>query len=141
MFRPDFREGNARICWKSIELVTLAVGLVGTATACLANYGWHWFKESLFFVIWSAAPYGLLLLGNHIARRLVKSPLLQPVTALLAVALTTLSLMAYFGAVLKPNHSSGMVFAILPLCWMIAIPVVLTGIVVGFLAVVQRRMR
>ncbi len=141
MFHPDCQEGNGRSCWKSIELVTLAVGLVGTATACLANYSWHWFKESLFFVIWSAAPYGLLLLGNHIARRLVRSHIMERVTALLAVALTALSLMAYIGAVLRPNHSSGMVFAILPLCWMIAIPVVLIGIVGSFFAVARWRMR
>ncbi|GAK58948.1 hypothetical protein U27_05923 [Candidatus Vecturithrix granuli] len=127
------------ICWKRIEIVMLGVGFVGTATACLANYSWHWFKESLFFMIWSALPYGFLLVGNHIACRVVKSRLLQPVTALIAVALTALSLMAYIRAVLSPNHSSGMVFFILPLCWMIAIPVVLTGTVIGFLMAARWR--
>jgi uncharacterized membrane protein len=137
MSDPDFQKSG--IWWKRIEIAALVVGLVGTATACLANYGWHWFRESLFFMIWSVAPYGLLFLGNRIARKFVRFHLVQPVTALLAVALTALSLMAYLGAVLKPNHSSGMVFAILPLCWMVAIPVVLTGIILGFLAVAHWR--
>jgi len=134
---PDDRKGGIR--WQRIETVTLLVGLLGTATACLASYGWHWFKESLFFLIWSAAPYGLLLLGNQIARKLVRSRLLPPVTAVLAMVLTVLSLIAYGRAVLHPNHSSGMVFLILPVCWVVAIPVVLTAIVVGFLAVARRR--
>ncbi len=133
MVGPDSQKGG--ICWTKIEIATLTIGLVGSAAACLANYGWHLSEESLFYVIWSAVPFGLLLLGNHIARRFVSSRRLQLVTGLLAVALAGLSLMAYTGAVLKLHHSSGMVFFILPLCWMIAIPVVLTGMIVGFLAV------
>jgi hypothetical protein len=132
VLRPDDR--NSGIWWTRIELATLVVGLVGTAISCLANYNWHWFKESLFFMIWSSMPYGLLFFGNHIARKFVRSRYFLPVAALLALALTALSLTAYISAVVRPNHSSGMVFAILPLVWMIAIPAVLIGIVVAFLA-------
>lgn len=82
----DSRKGW--IFWKWIEFVALLVGFLGTAIACLANYNWHWFKESIFFMIWSIAPYGLLLIGNYIVGRLIKSRFLQPVTALLAVVLT-----------------------------------------------------
>lgn len=139
MRHSDLQEG--RICWTWVELVFLSVGLLGTATACLANYGWHWNKESLFFMIFSAVPYALLLLGNNIARRIVKSRIIQPVTTLLAIALTSLSLIVYIKAVIYPNHSSGMIFLILPLSLMVTIPVILILIIVGFLVVERRRHR
>ncbi len=93
----------------------------------------------MFFMIFSAVPYVLLLLGNHIARRLVKSRIIEPVTTLLAITLTSLSLIVYIKAVIYPNHSSGMIFAILPLFLMMAIPVVLILIITGFLITEKRR--
>ncbi len=127
------------ICWTWVELGILLVGFLGTGTACLANYGWNWFKESLFFLIFSMVPYGFLFVGNHIARRLVRSRIIEPVTTLLALALTSLSLIVYISSVINPNHSSGMIFAILPLSLMVAIPVVLILIIVGFLIKEKRR--
>ncbi len=131
MVRADSRKGAN--WWTWIELIALLIGAAGSAAACLASYQWHWFQESLFFTAWSAAPYGLLLLGGIAARRLVRSLFLRLVTALLAIGMTFLSLWAYIGAVLRPNHSSGMVFAVLPLIWMMAILVILAVFVVGLL--------
>jgi hypothetical protein len=130
---------KSRIYWKLTELVILAIGFVGSATACLAEYNWHWFRESMTYMIWSAAPFVFLALGNYIARRLVKSHIMYPVSALLAFILTFMSLNAYIGAVLHPHHSSGMVFAVLPLLWMMAILAVLTVIVVGFFVAARLR--
>lgn len=124
--------------WKTIEFAALAAGFVGSAGACLANYGWHWFRESITFMCLSAAPFGLLALGSYIARRVVGSQGLRPVTALLAAALAVLSLKVYIGAVLHPNHSSGMAFAIVPLLSMAAILAVLTIIVICFSAAARR---
>ncbi len=125
--------------WNGLELAALAVGCVGTAAACLASYDWHWFRESRFYALWSVAPYGLLALGSWSARKLVTSQLLRPITAVLAVAISALSLTAYIGAVRHPNHSSGMVFAVLPLLWMTAIPVFYAGVIVAFVAVARWR--
>jgi hypothetical protein len=67
--------------WKMLELAALATGLGGSAAACLANYNWHLFRESVFY----------------------------------------------------------MIFAVLPLCWMIGIPLVLTALVVFSLIVENLR--
>jgi hypothetical protein len=124
--------GQSTYGWTILELSILAAGLAGSATACLANYNWHWFRESVFYMAWSATPFILLGAGSHIAGRIVRSPALRPVTTLLALLLAFLSLAAYVPAVLHPNHSSGMIFAVLPLCWMIGIPAVLTVVTVCF---------
>ncbi|GEM_PF-3454845 len=126
------------VCFSKIELIALLIGLLGTITACLANYGWHWNRESLFFMIFSAVPYGFLLAGNYIVRRIVKSRIIEPVTALFAIALTSLSLIVYIKAVIYPSHSSGMIFLILPLCLMVAIPIIMMLTVVGFLIAEKR---
>ncbi len=123
--------------WNWIELVAVLIGLTGTTIACLSSYSWNWSKESMFFVAWSVLPYGLLLVGSHIGRRFVESRFFELAAALVAIAVVTLSLIVYGKAVLRPNHSSGMVFFILPLCWMIAIPILITMIVIGFLAVAR----
>lgn len=119
--------------WKILELAALATGLGGSAAACLANYNWHLFRESVFYLCWSAAPFVMLGVGGYVVRRVIGSPVLRPIMAFLAALLTFLSLTAYIPAVLHPNHSSGMIFAVLPLCWMIGIPAVLTVITVCFL--------
>jgi len=49
-----------------LEMAALSLGLVGSATACLACYNWRWFRESLFFMIWSAAPYALFALYGYL---------------------------------------------------------------------------
>jgi hypothetical protein len=123
---PSLRTGS----WRLVELASLLVGLVGTAALCLAGYGWHLSRESLFFIAWSATPYVLLALFGRIARTLLVSRAIRPVTALFAVAVSLLSLAAYGNAVLHPNHSSGMVFVILPLMWMIVVPLVTAGVVI-----------
>ncbi len=137
MGNPDLQKVWSSWTW--IEFVVILIGLLSTVTACLANYGWHWIKERMFFMIFSAVPYVLLLLGNYIAHRLVKSRFIQPVTTLLAITITSLSLIVYVKAVIYPNHSSGMIFAILPISLMMAIPVVLIIIVVGFFIMERRR--
>jgi len=119
--------------WKILELASLAAGLGGSATACLANYNWHWFRESVFYMCWSAVPFVMMGIGSYFVRRVIGSPVLRPIMAFLAALLAFLSLTAYIPAVLHPNHSSGMIFAVLPLCWMIGIPAVLTVITVCFL--------
>lgn len=122
-----------------LELAALAVGLGGSAIACLANYNWHFFRESVFYMSWSAAPFVLMGIGSHIARRVTGSPVLRPVTAFLTALLAFLSLAAYIPAVLHPNHSSGIIFAVLPLCWMVGIPILLTALVVCSLIVENLR--
>ncbi len=122
---------QSKIFWKRVEYAALAAGFTGSAGACLANYNWHLFRESLFFMFLSIAPFCLLALTSHMARRLIKSNIIRPLSALFAVALTIFSLTAYLKAVLHPNHSSGMVFVIVPLMSMIAIVAVLIGVVLG----------
>jgi hypothetical protein len=141
------KEGNKMIAprsgrnWKILELTLLTTGLAGSAVACLANYNWHWFRESVFYMIWSAAPFLMLGVGSHIVDRILRSPVLHPIMTLLAFLLAFLSLTAYIPAVLHPHHSSGMIFAVLPLCWMIGIPAVLTFVTVCFLVAESWRRR
>jgi len=129
MSGSDVREEG--IFWQRVEYAALATGLAGSALACLANYGWHLFRESLFFMCFSAAPFILLGLIGYIARRLMKSNILQPLMAFFASALTILSLTVYIKAVLHPNHSSGMIFVIMPLISLTAVAAVLIGIAVA----------
>jgi hypothetical protein len=125
----DLHEGGN--FWKRVEFAALAAGLAGSATACAAGYNWHLFRESLFFMLFSAAPFVLFALIGHIARKTIRSAVMPPISALFAVALTIFSLIVYIKAVLYPNHSSGLVFAIVPLISMAAVAAGLIGIVMG----------
>lgn len=130
-----------KIFWSWLELVVYGVGGAGSAIACMANYDWHWRHESITYSIWAAVPFVLLAFGAYIARRLIRSNFLRPVIVIIAIVMTVQSLTAYILAVLHPNHSSGMIFVILPLCWIIAIFGFISLIVLSCLIVYSLKKR